>query len=347
MGAPRPTLPVVALVSSLAWVALAGTAGWLAFDWPADARWGLAALLAAGTYVAHAGTFVLPWRRHTVAASLDEGAVLMGLLLLPLPLLPWLFGPVVLLAQLRRRRPAQKAAFNVAGHVVGTAVAIAVFLAASPWMAPVLAALVATAAFTLVTNLLVCEVMARLEGTRLLRVFRERLALPAFFQAAVGCAAGVVLLALWDFHPWALLAAVPFAFVAREYAAYRVRSEHVVRAHEGIVRLSGTLQRARTDADVADAVLTTMGELLPVASATIVLNGRSWTRTYGGGPEAGAEPVDSVLVTPDGSVVGTLYLDLLPGKALANPQSSLAILRLLSSEAAIAAERLRTRHVER
>lgn len=346
MGAPRPTLPFVLAVSSLASVALAAAAAWLALDWPGDARWVVAALLAGGTYLAHAGTFVLPWRRHTVAASLDEGAFFVGLVLLPPALLPWVFAPVVLAAQVARGRAAEKVAFNVASHVVGTAVAIGAYLAASAWVAPVPAALLATAVFTLLTNLMVCAVMARLEGTSMLRVFRERLALPAFFQAGVGCAAGVVLLALWDFHPWALLAAVPFAFLAREYAAYRVRSEHVVRAHEGIVRLNGTLQRARTDEDVAEAVLSAMGELLPVASATLVLNGRSWTRAYGAAPH-GVDPIDSVLVTPDGTVVGTLFLDLLAGKARANPQSNLAVLRLLSSEAAIAAERLRARHVER
>lgn len=346
MGAPRPTLPFVAVVSSLAAVALAATGAMLALAWPAEVPWVLAALLAAGVYVTHAGTFVLPWRRHSVAASLDEAAVVVGLVLLPPPLLPWLYAPAVLVAQVVRRRPREKAAFNVATHVVGTFAAVAVFVPASAWMPPVLAALLATAVFTLLTNLMVSEVMARLEAMPMLRVFRERLALPSFFQAGVGTAAGVVLLALWDFHAWALLAMLPFAFLAREYAAYRVRSEHVVRAHEGIVRLSGTLQRARTDADVADAVLATMGELLPVASATVVLSGRSWTRAYGGAAD-GVEPIDSVLVTPDGTVVGMVYLDLLAGKTRAGAHAQMAVLRLVCSEAAIAAERLRERHVER
>lgn len=337
---PSPTRTLVLGIAVAAALALAAAGVALTLRPPLDAPWALAVALSVGAALAHAGRFSLPWRRQRVAASLDEAVVFLALLFLPAPLLPWVFTPAVLVAQVVRGRPLQKSTFNVASHVLGVTCAAGAFTLGSLWLPPVLAATLGTIAFNTTTNTLTAFLFARLERTSAKVVYAERFAVPGVFQAILGSAAGVVLLALWRFNPWSLLAMVPFAYLAREYAAQRARNERVLRAHEGVARLSAGLNRATTYDDVAEAVLTAVGDLVPAASATLVLTGRTWTRPYPNAP-ARIDPFEGYLVTTDGNIVGSLRVDVDADHRRAEGDTTNAMLSLIAGEAANAAARVR------
>lgn len=346
---PESRRDIIALVGGLAGVAtlFALGIGWLLARNPpalAPKVVGLAAVLMASIFYLQTRTLVLPWRSQGAAMYLDEVAVFLALVLLPPYTLPLVLIPATVATQIARRRPLVKASFNVANQLISACVAVALFELLSIVAHPVVAAILATAWHTLFTNTSVAVVMARVERAPLVEAFRERFSVEIAFQAALGASVGLVFLALWDYHPLALFAALPFILLARQFAEYRLRSERILAVHDRITRLSSALSRATRREELAEEILAAVGDLFRVSRATLVLVGRhgeshaTWTRTFPHEPRTWGK-LDAALPGSDGLPIGVISVDIDRAAAEHTSESPAAMLRLLAQEAGAALER--------
>lgn len=348
-GKPETRRDVIATVAALSALAALCALAWAALfvreppalTLPTGA---LALVLAASTYHLQTRTLVLPWRGQGAAMHLDEVAIFVGLLALPPILLPAIMMPATFLAQLARRRPLVKVAFNVATQLLSIAAAAGIFVALSRIAHPALAGVAATAWHTVFTNLCVAFILARVEREPVATAIRERFSVEIVLQAALGASVGLVLLALWRYHPLALLAAIPFLLLARQFAEYRLRSERVLRVHDRMTRLSDALARATGRDELAHEVLAAVGDLFRASRATLVLVPRhgqshaSWTRTFPYEPRAWGQ-LDVPLPGADGMPLGVISVDLESAPGEAGAENPRALLRLLAQEAGAAFER--------
>lgn len=299
--------------------------------------WAVAALLGAGLVATHVAPLVLPWRRHTVALTMDEPVVLVGLLVLPSGGVGLVVAAAVALAQPLRRRPFRKGAFNVAVQTVSTGVAWGVFFALDWTLDPLLAAFVAVCAFAAVSHLLVGGVFALLERASFARVVRERVLSAVMLQVGLACTGGVAAIALWRIHPAATLAVVPLAWAAARVVTFRGRAERVVATHEALLRIRSELPWAGAEADLAERVLAGCAELLPTSRATLVLDGRHgadarmWSRQFH--PVAATwAPLETPIVDRTGRRVGLLRVEL--SQSAGRESMHVPTLGLLASEVA-------------
>lgn len=346
---PESRGDIVATVAFLSALALGCAAAWaylFARDVPAlDTRTiSLALVLSGSVFLLQTRTVVLPWRAHGAAMHLDEVAIFLALLLLPAHALPAILVPATVLAQLARRRPPVKFAFNVATQILSAVAVSIIFLALSQVAHPALAGVVATAWHTVFTNLCVAFILARVERASVMTAVQERFSVEIVFQAALGASVGLVLLALWRYHPLALLAAVPFLLLARQFAEYRLRSERVMQVHNRMTQLSEALARATERDQLAEEILAAVGDIFRASRATLVLVPRrgqshaSWTRTFPYEPRLWGQ-IDAPLPGADGMPLGIISIDVEHAKTEPNTEGTPALLRLLAQQAGAAFER--------
>lgn len=288
-------------------------------------------------------TFRLPWRGHRIAIVLDEAVIFVGLLVIaPSVLLLASILPVAL-GQRLRGKPAIKTIYNLGAHTLALGAGVLAFALIAPVATPVVGALAAVILYALGTNISVALVFARIEDGSAFDIFRDRCVGPTVFQSTLGGSGGLIFIALWSYHPLALLAFIPLAFLAREYARFRERAETVLLVHDRVERLRERLAAARDRESVADAALTTVGALVPAERARLMLlgepgsDGRTWSKEFDRvAPDW--EPLDTPIANSRGSLIGVLTVELAAREA--KPEMRLALLRLVASEVGIHVERV-------
>lgn len=311
---PRPYVVAVALaagaalLASLAAGALGGRVG------SVDVLVALA--LAAGVFVVQQASIPFEWRGQRLTVSVEEGVLFLALVVLPAELLPGIVLVGCAATQVLARRPRLKATFNLGTYVLGAALAAGLFaiLAGPMGLAPLVAAFPAIALYSASSNVVVAGLFARLEGGNAARVFLDRFVLPAVLQLAFGGSVGVVMAALWERHPAATVAVLPFVLLARGYVRLTARADRELVVHRRLASMTHEMV-GRTDASPAvEHALESCGSLLMAGEATLTLRDaegattRSWTRRFEGGPAPGFGPLSTPLSGPDGAEVGTLAI---------------------------------------
>lgn len=311
---PRPYVAAVAAVSGLALLAsllLAAKGGRV------GAGEVLLALgLALGVWVVQQASIPFEWRGQRLTVSIEEGVIFLALVTLPAETVPAIVLAGCALTQMVARRPLLKATFNVATYVLGAALAAALFtlLAGHLGVPPMLAAFPAIGLYAASSNVAVAGLFARIEGGADRRVLLDRFALPAALQLAFGGSVGVVMTALWNHHPGATVAVLPFVLLARGYVRLTARADRELVVHRRLASMTHEMV-GRPDATPAvQHALESCGNLLMAGEATLTLHDaagattRSWTRRFEGGPAPGFSSLATPLSGPDGAPVGTLAI---------------------------------------
>lgn len=351
---PESRSDVLATIAAVAVAATVAALAWLVLLWRSPPTLtapmvGITVVLSASIFYLQTRTLVLPWRNHGVAMHLDEIAIFLALMLLPAYVLPLMLLPATVLTQVIRRRSAVKVTFNTASEALSVCVAAMLFVGLSQLVHPAVAALVATAWHTVCTNTMVAIILSRIERAPLATAFRERFSVEVAFQAALGCSVGLVLFALLALHPLALLAAIPFLMLARQFAEYRLRSERVLHVHDRMTRLTQALSRAKRREDLAEEILAAVGDLFRASSATLTLVGRhgqshaTWTRRFPYEPREWGK-LDVMLPGSDGLPLGIISVDIDNASTDASAAAAPMVLRLLAQQAGAALEQFEQAH---
>lgn len=283
--------------------------------------------------------FEFEWRGHWLTANLDETVLFLGLLHLP--------GPaIVLLAPLAEAgmhafsgRPRVKGVFNVAQLTLSAAAAWEIFVLFSFLGAPsIIAAALAIPVYVATSNLLVASIFARLEGERTLRVYRQRLAGTTIALSVVGMATGVIIQALFDLHPFAVIALLPFAFAIRRFTILSSRTDRELKAHRDMADVSTRLIATWNIDEIARLTLEACERALPTSRATLTIGSGDSARTWTTPDAAGAEPANkwaAELPGREGQTLGTLTIFPRPGQRSFD-ETDKALLRTLAGQTASA-----------
>lgn len=238
--------------------------------------------------------FVLYWGRQSTTVTLDEAALFLGALVLPMPHLVLGVAIASSVTQWLHRRTPIKAAFNVAQYAIAAALAGASVAAASalgvpaPW-----AALPAPVVFAFVTAFATAAVLATIGGQPVLQTFRERFG-HWLMAGALGTIVGTTVYALYALHPVAALLSVPLVLSLRRFGRLNELADDDLRTH-GLLAAASARLAGEADLDrVAEEVLVACHQLLDCGDAEVTLgtgDGRSrvWRRAFlgSGGDRSG------------------------------------------------------------
>src|SRR6202022_2634314 len=126
------------------------------------------------------------------------------------------------------------------------------------------------------------------ESTPVHVVFGERFWIPTLLHVTLGVAGGIATWALWEFHPLALAALPPFAYLAREHVGLVARTEREGVVHRRLDEMTRALVGERDLDAVANRVLDACGDIFHAGAATLVLRPEGteqrWNREFEGGP---------------------------------------------------------------
>ena len=310
---PAGLVAYVAAVAVAASIFLVAGAGALVahapgFD-PTD--WALLGVLLLGFFFLQRRSLVQEWRGHRVTLALDEAIFFTALLALPPAFVVPLVAVAMAAVQVAARRRPLKLVFNVSTYTVAAGAGAACFaLPTFLGAPPLLAAMLAVPAYAFTSNLFVAGVFGMLERRPLLEVFRQRFLYASLFNVALGVALGIAILALWAFHPAALLVLVPFVSFAQRYATLNVRSEREILVRDRLATLTRDLAGTAGVEAVALRAVDTCGELLHAGRAVLRLEveGRekAFTRDFEGGPVPGAPCLFAPLTGRGGARLGVL-----------------------------------------
>ncbi|MEA3198840.1 MAG: two-component system, NtrC family, sensor kinase [Thermoplasmata archaeon] len=241
-----------------------------------------AAALGAVTFVAAffllgQTSFTFAWQGHRHRMVLDEVALFVGLLALPVPAVPLLVLLSGLLEQARMRRDALKATFNLAQNVLASGAAAGAFLLALRLGAPpILAALPAALLYPLVSNFLVAGIFHRLSGEGHVAIFARRFLAPGLLAGAVGVGGGVAVAALWSLHPATLLALMPFVFLTYRYGVLASVADRELEVHKRLTQVAKDLVGVSDVDEASRRVLRACGDAFPsVGRAEVLLEGQA------------------------------------------------------------------------
>lgn len=306
---PLATATALAGTAALA-VALATLLVGPAVAWTRDAA-ALLLLLALASHLVARHPLVLPWRTQHVALAPHEALVLLALLALPPPAAVLFAAPALALRHARDGWRGAASAVGVAA-LAAAAATLAHGALVDRGAPPLAAALAALVPYALVAHVLAGAAAALREEPRHAALVAERLAASALLHLALGAAGGVIVLALWSYHPAAVAALVPLAWLAREHQRLRARLTMEADAHKRLGETSRALAGERVAERVAERALAACASLLRAGRATLVAveqgRERRWTRDFGAGPPPDARPIAAPLPAGDGRVEGALLV---------------------------------------
>lgn len=313
--------------------------------WPMPLEWVLLGGVSVGAFIVQRRSFVLRWREHRVASTLDECVVLLGFLVVPPAHAVVALVAGILAAQLAARRAPVKAAYNVGSYALAASASLAVYLGLGALAAPPAAALAAASlAYALTSNVLISHLFARLEGVAWSRVFRERFAFATVASATLGASLVLCGWALWELDRLALLALVPLVALALVFADAVARLDREARVRSRLAAASRALLTTPDEGALAERILRECGELFVAGRAELTLarpleQARTWSADFEGGAAAGRAPLEAPLVARDGEPIGLLRV-FPPHRTLATKDAShdVALLGLFAGEAAAALE---------
>ena len=289
----------------------------LAFAADALPLWqlGAAASLAVAVFALQRISVPFDWGGRRMTVSVDEGVVVLALAALR----PTLAVPIVLLAGLAVHAPSGrrpiKVLFNVATYTttIGAGAWLAALVAgpAVGWP-PLVGALLGMAVYSGGANALVARLFATLEGGRSASIFRERLALPAGLQLALGASLGVALHALWLHHPLVALSLLPVAYLAWGYMRLAAAADRKVLVYRRLVEVGHAVTGSKDPQQAAGQVLDACGELFQTGRASLTLRGRdgepdrAWSKEFESGAAEGLPALTVPLPDPEGRPAGEL-----------------------------------------
>lgn len=295
-------------------VALAATVTALAQSWRDvvsldPPRWVMLGVLGIGAHLVLRSLVLFQWRGTQVALAPDEAMVYVALVLLPAPLVVLFAIPAMALLQVTTRRGILIGSFNVAVLLAAGLVGTGAFLGlrALGLPAPGAAAL-GVVAYTLATHGLVTVVFSLREGAGALHVFRERFLLPTLLHVGLGTSLGLAFVALYAYHPLAIAAMAPFAFLVREHLKLSGRADREVLVHRRLAESSRSLVGERNADAVAAVVFDACGSLLHPGHASLTLQrpdgaAQTWRREYEGGHDEEGARIAEEVAGPDGATV--------------------------------------------
>ncbi|HWH08462.1 MAG TPA: ATP-binding protein, partial [Candidatus Thermoplasmatota archaeon] len=262
-------------VAGLAALALAASAAVLLgmpASWPAEDAVLAGGAFAAAFFVAQRLGFLLHWRGQAARISLEEFAVVVGLLVVPGPVLVAAVAASALVSQLLTRRPALKATFNVAQYVLGASLAVGAFAGLRALgVAPLWAAVPAPFVFALTSQASTATLFALLEKASPLRTFRARFLHWTVITSVVGLSLGLGSYALWRLHPVLIVAILPVFLLLTRFGRLTEWAEEEVRVHSALAEAT-TRVAATGDFDaITQAILERSGVIFGAGEVRLTL----------------------------------------------------------------------------
>lgn len=345
----RATLAAPRLVDPFLWAMAAAALGVLAAALVGGARdfasyraldaprWLLLATLMVASHLVLTHLILFDWRGQRVALGPDEVLVFLALAALPPSAVVVFAVPTMALYQVRTRRPFLRAAGNVAFVALASAACAAAFVLLEPRLPRLLALIGAITVYTTTTHLLVSTVFALREDAPVLTVFGERFLVPTLLHITLGVSGGIAIIALWEFHPAALAALVPFVWLAKEHVGLVARGEREMLVHDRVADTMRALVGERDLDVVAARVLESCGELFQAGRAALVVRDADrelrWARDFEGGASE-ERPITAPIPDRDGAPVGTLVVHANRRANQALGATDLRLLGIVAGEAA-------------
>ena len=279
-----------------------------ATDWP---RWLLLAGLMGTSWLILNRLILFDWRGQRVALGPDEILVFLALVALPLPLVVLFAVPSMAAYQVKTKRPLIRGAANVAVVALAGGACVSAYSLLLLVAPRVIAICGGVVVYTFATHLVVSGVFSLRESTKVGVVFGERFWVPTLLHVTLGIAGGIGTWALWSFHPAAVAALVPFAYLAREHVTLVARTEREGLVHQRLGEMTRALVGERELDRMAARVLKTCGDIFQAGRTTLVIESGGhemrWSEDFEGGasPEG---PMAATLTGPGGEKLGALLI---------------------------------------
>jgi predicted hydrocarbon binding protein len=214
--------------------------------------------------------------------------------------------------QLKTRRPFLRGISNVSIVTLSAGAAVLAHALLASLLPDPVAIAGAIVAYTLATHVLVSSIFALREGVSVRVVFLERFLLPSALHVALGIAGGVAILGLWSFHPAAVAALLPFAWLARQHVQLVGRAERESLVHKRLADTTRSLVGERDLDRVAERILAACGDLFQAGRAELVVSDagkeRRWSREFEGGWNTSRRPLAARLAGVDDAPLGALLV---------------------------------------
>lgn len=284
--------------------------------------------------------FVFHWREQSTKVSLDELGIFLGILVLAPADVVLAVCTASTVNQVVHRRRADKAAFNVAQYTLAALVAVASVAllrglgVGAPW-----AALPSPLVFSALTALVVSVLFSRMESISPLRVFVTRFGTFVAVGATLGVSLGLIVWALYQLHPLAVLAAVPVFAYLRRFGRLSEWADDELTTHRLVASVSAEVAGREDLDDVAARILFTCHDLIDCGEASLTLSDASrlprvWRRRFGDAEGFGG--VTAEIIGHDGARLGALSAFPQPGQRRYGEREH-QLLRTVAASAAAAA----------
>lgn len=296
---------VVTFVAALATVAFAASVAVGALSMP-PSSWKLdEAVLATAAFalaflVAQRLGFLLHWRGQAARVSLEEFAIVVGLLVMPGPFVIVAVAASALASQAITRRRPFKAAFNIAQYALGASLSVAAFVGlARLGVPPLWAALPAPIVFATVSQASTATLFALLEKASPVQVFRARFLQWTLVTSVVGLSLGLGTYALWRLNALLIVAILPVFLLLTRFGRLTEWAEEEVRVHSALAEAT-TRVAATGDFDaIIQAILERCGGIFGAGEVRLTLAIRpNEPRTWGWTSEQGSSAHGIRVVVP-------------------------------------------------
>jgi len=356
-----PTTPVILAVCFAGALALAASllamlgAPWLRFLAAAPVSWSFGPWPAVGVFalvffLLEKQGFVFQWRGESTKVSLDEIALFLGALTLPVALVVAGVAASALANQALHRRGGAKAAFNVGSYTIAALLAASSALLARAWgVASPWSALAVPLVFGFTTSLLVSFLFSRMNGSPTLVVFRDRFLGFSVVAASLGASLGLVVVALARLSPWATLAALPAFLHMRRFGRLSEWADAELRTHQRLAAVSADVAGSAELDVVARKILVALRELLDAAEARLTLepplDARAWRE--GDAPPHASGGISAQIRDARGALVGSISVFPKPGQRAFGEREHHLLRTVASTFASAAANASALRDAER
>ena len=307
----------------------------MAWTW-ATLVWGMG--LGAICLLFQVRAFTTVWRGQRLALHPDEAVLLVACVLLPGHAVLTMAVASSVLGQAWLRKSLLKAAFNVAAQAVAAGAGVAAFaIAHDAGVSSVGAAFVVPPVVSLVNQAIVAMFLTRLGGRPLSSAWNASLVGTVSVASLAGITVGVVALALHDFHPFALILAMPVGYLVHRSVGWAVHAENELTTRRALNEFSSRLLANEDAGALPRLALEASREALAPIAAGIRIGELAI------GDDRAARPAHAVLLESslrarDGTVAGSLWV-VLPARSESEMTAARALLDLLAGHVALAAAR--------
>ena len=316
--------------------------------WPTPAQGLLAAFLGAAAYFVLRSLILFDWRGQRVALAPDEVLVFIALVALPTPLVILFAVPAMTAFQVATKRDLTRGSFNVGVLLLATAAGAEAFLLATGplGLPPALGALIGIAVYTPVNLFIVAVVFAAREGAGVFTVYRERFFFPTLLHFGLGSSMGLALVALWSYHPAAVLALLPLVAFARAHVQLVARTDRESVVHRRLAEVSHALVGEPSEDVVAQRVVETCGDIFHAGRVTLVVANpdgtpHTWRRDGHGGFDPRRHALAEVLPGRSDALLGAITIHPTRDTREEFTPADRALLRVVAGEAAASLEHAR------